>query len=169
MKYKIPVAIDSDRLILRMFKHADWKDIHGYYSDEDSVKYTMGRAQTESETWRVMASMVGHWNLRGFGPYALELKESGNVIGVTGLWYPGDWPEPEIKWALITAYRGKGYASEAARRVKRMAQDHLADTPLISLIHPDNTPSIQLALALGCTFEREYQLKGNPCHIYRHH
>ena len=169
MDYLIPEKIESDRLILRMFTHSDWKDIHPYYADEESVKYTMGRALTEGESWRTMAGMVGHWQLRGFGPYALELKESGKVIGVTGLWYPGDWPEPEIKWALVNTYQGKGYASEAARRVKQMARKYLPDTALISLIHPDNAPSIRLALAVGCTFEKSIEFRGGQYSIYRHH
>jgi RimJ/RimL family protein N-acetyltransferase len=35
-------------------------------------------------------------------------------LGTVGLWYPVDWPAPEIKWALIRKAWGKGYAREAA-------------------------------------------------------
>jgi len=169
MNYLIPESIESDRLILRTFQEADWKDLFPYYSDAEATRYTIGRTLTEGETWRTMATMIGHWTLRKFGPYALEDKKSGKVIGVTGLWYPNDWPEPEIKWGLTRNYHRQGYASEAARRVKAMAKEYLPQTSLISLIHPQNEPSIQLALAVGCTFEKTYEFRGGEYRIYRHH
>ena len=168
MSYLIPESIESERLILRMFKESDWKDLYDYYSNAETTKFTIGRTLTEGETWRTMTSMIGHWMIRGYGPYALEEKGSGKVIGVSGLWYPNDWPEPEIKWGLTNIYQGKGYASEAARRIKRMATEFLPKTSLISLIHSENEPSIRLALALGCTFEQRVVFRGNDCSIYRH-
>ncbi len=168
MNYLIPEKIESDRLILRTFKETDWKDLYHYYSEIETTRFTLGRVLTEGETWRTMASMIGHWSLRGYGPYALQEKESGKVIGITGLWYPNDWPEPEIKWGLIKSYHGKGYASEAARRVKLMAKEYMSKTSLISLIHAKNEPSIRLALALGCTFEKEIVFRGENWRIYRH-
>lgn len=168
MQFTIPEQIESERLILRTFRHEDWNDLFLYYSDEDTTRYTIGRTLNEAETWRTMAGMVGHWTLRGFGPYALEEKQSGKVIGVTGLWYPNDWPEPEIKWGLAKTYHRQGYAYEAARRVKLMIKEFLPGTIPISLINCKNEPSIQLALALGCTAEKNILFRGMECTIYRH-
>jgi hypothetical protein len=36
----------------------------------------------------MMASLPGHWVLRGDGPYALEEKATSAILGITGLWYP---------------------------------------------------------------------------------
>lgn len=96
--------------------------MHKYYTDEDRTKYTAGRILTESESWRTVASMIDHWHLRGYGPYAIEEKSTGKVVG---LWYPNDWPEPEIKWGLIKDYWGHGFASEVARAVQKMAAEYL--------------------------------------------
>ena len=166
--YLIPEKLESERLLLRTFCETDWKDLHAYYSDSEATKYTFGRALSGGETWRVVASMVGHWSLRGYGPYALEEKSTGTVIGLCGLWYPNDRPDPEIKWALAKAYHGKGYASEAARKVKDVAQEYLPGTSLISLIHPENKASIRLALAIGATYEKEYLFKGENWSVYRY-
>ena len=59
----------------------------------------------------------GHWQIHGYGPYAVEDKSSARVLGTVGFWYPNDWPSPEIKWALAPEYWGQGYASEAAPAV----------------------------------------------------
>ncbi|WP_204336091.1 GNAT family N-acetyltransferase [Leptobacterium flavescens] len=165
----MPQKFESERLIIRTFNDTDWKDLHDYYSDTETTKYTFGRVLSEGETWRTVASMVGHWSIRGYGPYALEEKGSGKIIGVSGLWYPADWPEPEIKWGLSRTFQGKGYASEAARKVKEVAKEYLPEMSLISLIHSKNSPSIKLALAIGANFEKEILFREDNWSIYRHH
>ena len=102
------------------------------------------------------------------GPYAVVGKAGDTLLGVVGLWYPNDWPEPEIKWALARRHWGRGFASEAAREVQSLARAHVPDVSLISLIHPDNGPSIRVAEAIGARFEREFRLRDVDCRIYRH-
>lgn len=167
-RFLIPSRIETARLILREFEGGDWHDLHEHYSDIECTRFTFGRALTEGETWRTMASIVGHWVLRGYGPYALEHKRDGVVLGTAGLWYPNDWPEPEIKWALTRRYWGKGYASEAVRGVQEMARKRLPRISLISLIHADNQRSIRLAESVGATLEREMDFRGGRWCVYRH-
>jgi RimJ/RimL family protein N-acetyltransferase len=95
-------------------------------------------------------------------------KDDGTVLGVAGLWYPNDWPEPEIKWALVPTARGRGYASEAARAVRSMAREHLPGVRLISLIAQGNEASVRVAEAAGAHLEREIDFRGSRAAIYRH-
>lgn len=168
MTFIVPEHIETQRLLLRQFKESDWQDLHRYYSSPTATEFTVGRAFSEGETWRTLCSMIGHWQLRGYGPYAIEERATGAVIGVSGFWYPNDWPEPEIKWALAPDYWGKGFASEAARAVQRVALQCFPDKPLISFIHGDNKASIQLALAVGAELEQEIEFRGAHWRIYRH-
>jgi len=168
MRYKIPETVSGNRLTLRRFIDEDWRDLHAYYSDIDCMRFTMGKPLTESETWRSMSSMMGHWELRGYGPYGVESQVSRRIIGVCGLWYPLDWPEPEIKWGLAKNYWGQGFAREAAQLVKKVWLDHLPALPLISLIFAANTRSARLAVSLGASFEKEIEFRQQVAHIYRH-
>ena len=168
MKNIIPTELQTERLNLRTFQDEDWKDLHEYYSDETCMKYTIGHALTEGETWRAMASMVGHWNLRGYGPYVVVGKNTRKVLGVVGLWFPNDWPEPEIKWGLAPHAWGKGYAREAAFAVKEMAYSTIKDCNLISLIDVNNKASIRVANDIGAELEKEIVFREKPCYIYRH-
>ena len=168
MKFLVPERAETQRLILRQFQEADWKDLHAYYSSEEATRFTLGRALTERETWRIMCTLSGHWRIRGYGPYAMEDKSNGTVLGLIGFWYPNDWPEPEIKWALAPAYWGQGYASEAARVVQKIGLNYLKHISLISFIHFENTASIQLAKAVGANFEKELPFKGTTWQVYRH-
>lgn len=168
MRARIPERLETERLILRQFTVEDHPDLHRYYSDDTCMRFTVGRAMESWESWRAMSCMAGHWQLRGFGPYAVEEKTSGRVAGPVGLWYPVEWPEPEIKWGLARRFWGRGFASEAARAVKAMAADHLSELSLISLIDPENTGSVNVAVAIGARKEGDFNLRGHPCHIYRH-
>ena len=166
--YLIPVELETDRLLLRMFRQEDWKDIHEYYGDAECATYTSGKALNEHESWQKMAAILGHWQLRNFGSYAMEEKKLNRVIGIAGLDYPSDWPEPEIQWGLAKKFWGKGYASEAVRAIKQMASQYIPKISLISLIHPENTNSSNLAKAIGAHFEKEYFFRNGTWHIYRH-
>src|SRR5210317_239482 len=114
MKFVVPEQLESERLILRQFADADWRDLHRYFSDPVAMTFTQGRGLNEGDTWRVMCSMIGHWQLRGYGPYAVCAKADGRVMGSVGFWYPNDWPSPEIKWGLARDCWGQGFAREAA-------------------------------------------------------
>ena len=104
--------------------------------------------------------------MRGYGPYAVVEKSSGKMIGPVGLWYPGDWPEPEIKWSLSREFWGKGYAAEAARAVQTMAFQRLKRDRLISLILPENEASKRLAKRLGGTYEKTIPFRDALAEIY---
>lgn len=164
----IPLTLTTDRLTLRQFIHEDWPAMHEHYSDTECTKYTFRRALSEGESWRAMASILGHWAIRGYGPYAVVETASQQVLGTAGLWYPNDWPEPEIKWALTRKYWGMGYASEAVRAVQDMVASCWSSPPPISFINAENLPSIRLAVAVGARLEREVEFRGAAWHIYRH-
>lgn len=164
----IPLEIETARLRLRQFEAADVAPLHAHYGDADCTRYTYGRVLSASRTWHAVAGMAGHWQLRGYGPYAVASKADDEVIGAVGLWYPAEWPEPEIKWALVPASQGQGYASEAARAVQAIAREHLPQLRLISFIDARNAASIRVALSIGARRERELEFRGGPWHIYRH-
>src|SRR6185436_6093779 len=105
---------------------------------------TLQRTLSEGESWRLLATLIGHWQVRGYGPYAISRKIDNRVLGLVGLWFPIDWPEPELKWGLAREFWGKGYAREAAIAVRDMAATEIPSLRLISLIFPDNDRSIKL-------------------------
>jgi RimJ/RimL family protein N-acetyltransferase len=113
-----------------------------------------------------MAFHIGHWELRGYGHWAVEEKSSGKFIGRLGFLNPVGWPAFEIGWTLSHSAWGKGYASEGARRALAYAFKELDKPHVISLIHPDNKNSIRVAEQLGETLEGKTQLFGHEVLIY---
>jgi RimJ/RimL family protein N-acetyltransferase len=78
-----------------------------------------------------------------------------------------DIEELEIGYSLMPAHRGKGYASEAARKCKEFAFENEFSDSLISVIHVDNNASARVALANGMFLDKSTISKGDPVNIYR--
>jgi RimJ/RimL family protein N-acetyltransferase len=163
---EIPV-LESDRLILRGFVQDDLDEYAGIFGDPEVARFIGAGVPVDRElAWRGMATMVGHWRLRGFGMWAVEEKVSGEMIGRAGLLEPEGWPGTEIGWTIARAHWGKGYATEAARRCLRWAFEAKDRDRLISLIRPENMASIRVAEKLGMTLGREIEIMGGRALVY---
>jgi RimJ/RimL family protein N-acetyltransferase len=161
-----PASIQTPRLELRTFKESDWLPLCDLFQDKECTRYTVKTPQENWQTWRTLASYIGHWNLRGYGPYAAVERSSGVLVGIVGLWYPGDWPEPELKWALRRRFWGQGFATEAGISVLKMTEKHLKWTRLISVIFTGNDRSVAVAKRIGGRFEMTIPFRSSTADIF---
>ncbi|PCJ95934.1 MAG: GNAT family N-acetyltransferase [Hyphomicrobiales bacterium] len=160
-------TLETQRLILRGFTQADFEPLAAFFADEASARF-VGGVETYAGVWRRMAFYIGHWDLRGYGMFALEDKSSGQFAGYCGPYNPIDWPEPEIGYGLLPAFQGKGLMTEAARRCISFAYDELGWTTAMSSIDPNNAPSRAVVERLGARFEKHAQVSDFTADIYRH-
>ncbi len=164
--FSIP-TLETDRLILRAPKLEDLDAECEFFASEQA-EFVGGRMPRE-QVFRVIATFIGHWSLRGFGFWGVEDKSTGRYVGHIGLWYPEGWPEQEIGWGVLKWAQGKGMAFEAAVRARQHAYETLGWTTAISLIAPENTRSRALAERLGATAESTFRHERlGESLIYRH-
>ena len=160
--------VETDRLLLRQWKEADFEHYAKYFADEEMAKY-VGGLKNRDEAWRSMALQIGHWALKGFGYWAVEEKATNDFVGSVGLWFSEGWPELELGYWLTRNMQGKGYATEAALKSREVAVDFLGAKTLVSYIHPDNNASKLVAERLGAEFEETIELLDlGPHCVYRH-
>jgi [ribosomal protein S5]-alanine N-acetyltransferase len=116
------------------------------------------------QVWQQMATMLGQWELRGTGQWALEDRATGTFIGRTGLHWPerSDWPGVEVGWALHPRHWGYGYATEAGGRAVEYGFETVGRDELFSLILPPNTASQAVARRLGFHLVEERTLTTFP-------
>lgn len=146
--------ISTHRLILRAFCESDLDAYAQMCADQEVMRYIgNGKPLSRPEAWRNMAMMVGHWNLRGYGMWAVEERSSNEMIGRVGCWQPEGWPGLEIGWALRREYWGCGYATEAGQAAIDYGFEKLRQSRLISLIYAENKVSRRVAEKLGETLE----------------
>jgi RimJ/RimL family protein N-acetyltransferase len=161
------ITLGSDRLILRMFRESDIDAYAAMCGDPDVMRFLGdGYPLSRADAWRNMAVILGHWQLRGFGLWAVEERTTGILVGRVGCWCPEGWPGMEIGWALRREYWGRGYATEAAHSVMADAFFRMRLNRLISLIQPGNGPSIAVALRLGMRHEGSTEIMGHRALVY---
>jgi RimJ/RimL family protein N-acetyltransferase len=154
---------ETARLRLRLFAERDLDALAAIYADPAQMRYIgEGKTFSRAETWRAIASMLGHWALRGYGMWALELKATGETIGRAGFIDPEGWPGFELGWQVAREHWGHGYAPEAASFALAYARSRLDRRRVISLIRPANAPSIRVAEKLGMRQDGELELLGAP-------
>jgi RimJ/RimL family protein N-acetyltransferase len=159
-------GLATERLILRMFVESDLDAYAAMCGDPEVMRHLAPKPMTRAEAWRHMALVLGHWQLRGYGLWAVEERGSGLLAGRVGCWRPEGWPGFEVGWALRQEFWGRGYATEAARVALDHAFTELGQTRVISLIRPENARSIAVAARLGMTCDGQTDLKGNSALIY---
>jgi RimJ/RimL family protein N-acetyltransferase len=170
MKPLVPETIETERLTLRLYTLDDLDAVERMVAKAEVMKFTGGQITKRLDAWGFIARTLGHWALRGYGMYAVVEKASGTLVGRIGLLNPETWPDIEIAWTLDSAHWGKGLATEAATAVGRVGFHHLKAKRLISLINPNNLPSIRVAERLGATREGMTDFFGpeDKVYVYRH-
>jgi RimJ/RimL family protein N-acetyltransferase len=142
--------LETKRLILRKVDaERDFEAWARCMGDEQTVRYLGTKAMNRAEAWRHMAGVVGHWEIRGYGFFSLESKETGEWVGRVGPWNPEGWPAPEVGWTISPDHLRKGYASEAARAAVRFAFETLGWSEVSHVILDGNVASIGVAEKIG--------------------
>lgn len=161
-------TLETERLILRRPTGGDWPRVGDFFMSDRAAMvggpYTLGKA------WRHFASEVGHWDILGFGMWAVTAKGDDTILGLVGPWCPADWPETEIGWLVFDGAEGKGIAFEAARAAIDHAFAELGWDTAVSYIDAGNTRSIALAEKLGASLDpvAPQPKPDQPCLVYRH-
>jgi len=139
---------------MRRWRESDREPFAALNGDPQTMRFfpeTLDRATSDAFVDRIESRFEAH----GYGLWALEIAETGNFIGFTGLSpMPDDVPGAgglEIGWRLAKQAWHKGYATEAARAAVTVAFDRLGLAEIWSMTAVLNEPSIAVMRRLGMT------------------
>jgi RimJ/RimL family protein N-acetyltransferase len=152
---QVPV-IETDRLILRGYRLGDFSDYAAMWADPAVTRHIAdGSPRSEEESWKSFLSMSGHWELLGFGTWAVEERATGRFVGSAGFAErmrdrgPALEGVPELGYGFVSSVSGRGFATEAAKAAVAWARTHFGNTRLIAIVAPDNLASIHVAEKCG--------------------
>jgi len=145
-------TLESPRLILRQWRDEDLDEFAALCADPQVMRY-FPAPLTRLEAAALMGRLRGHFNEYGFGLWALERKDSGAFIGMTGLLNVGFdapfTPAVEIGWRLARRHWGLGLASEAAWACLRCAFSQMRLPEVVAFTTASNLPSQKVMQAIG--------------------
>jgi RimJ/RimL family protein N-acetyltransferase len=162
-----PVSIprlETRRLILREYRESDFDAFAAHCADPEATEH-WGVLDRRSAR-RVFAANMGEWMLQGAGWWAVELGESGLLVGLVGAFFREMRPEIELGWHTFRTHWGQGIATEAATEVVRYAFDVRGERRVTALIDTPNTASIRVAAHIGMTYEGDTDFFGKPVGRY---
>lgn len=160
-------TIETDRLLLRMFMESDLEPYREIFHHPEVCRWLGdGEPPDRMEIWRQLAAILGHWQLRGYGLFAVEEKATGALIGRIGYINPDGWPGLELGWTLAAHRWGQGFATEAAKACLNHGFTEYGFDHVISLIRPKNQRSIAVAERIGEKLEGETELLGHQVLVY---
>lgn len=107
--------METQRLVLRPFNRQDFTALYPIYSNLEVTRYIEKGAKTEKEVLAQLNSYIKHWKDHGFGPFALIHKESGELIGRSGLYLSDRSPFAQLGYVLDLPYQGQGLGIEVAK------------------------------------------------------
>ncbi len=105
--------LTTERLRLRAPRAGDAAAYAAFYGDAAASRFYGGPLGRKA-AWDRLARDLGHWGLRGYGPWAVERRGDGVLVGSCGLVWPEGWPRPELTWWIAAEARRQGYAKEAS-------------------------------------------------------
>ena len=159
--------INTDRLLMRGFTADDFEAYAAMMGDAEVSRHLMdGRPLTRAEAWRQMAMFIGHWEIRGFGLWAVEERATGRFLGRIGCLQPEGFPAFEIAYTLTRSAWGRGYAREGAAAALDYARKTLKRKEIASIIRPANKASIRVAESLGAVAGETVEFFGTPSVLY---
>ena len=165
--------VETERLILRGYTREDYPVFAEIWRDARIVNALGIAPLSEDEAWARFCRYVGHWQLLGFGTWAVTDKESGAIVGEVGLFdfrrdlgpkYAGD---PEQGWLMSVTAQGKGYATEAARAALAWGESYFVPFNPFCIISPGNAPSLRVAEKIGYRETARTLFKGAAAVVLR--
>ncbi len=120
-----------------------------------------------SSAWKQLAMEIGHWHLKGYGMWSIELRSTREMVGGCGFWWPSGWPRPELTWWLIKSAQGGGLATEASNLAIDFAYQNLNWNTVETHLDDDNAAARKLVLRLrGTILTREIFPDGIERNVY---
>lgn len=167
----VPV-IETERLTLRGHRLDDFNALAAMWADAVVTRFIGGKPSTRDESWARLLRYVGHWELLGFGYWAVELRDSARFIGDVGFanWQRDITPSldgmPEGGWVFSPEAHGRGIANEAVQAALDWMDRHGAKTTTC-IISVENIASIRVAEKNGYREVFHCDYKGAPVIQYR--
>ena len=136
--------METPRLVIRSFTQQDAPALHErVFGDPEAMKFIpRGASPSVDRTRASVERFMRHEQERGFSLWAVELKQTRELIGDCGLFaVQGVGPEVELAYHFGKPWWNHGYATEAAARCLARGFDDCGLSEIIAICFPEHLAS----------------------------
>ncbi len=162
--------INTARLTLCAMRPEDFNRFAEIWRNPCIVRHIGGEPRSRGEAWDSFLRNAGHWQMAGFGQWAVVQQSNRQMIGQAGFFYGNramgeDFDSfPEAGWILVPEAQGQGLGLEAVQAAHDWF-DRIMPGPLVAMVNSANTASQKLAAKLGYVMMRECEYNGSPVQL----
>lgn len=151
------MRLETESLILREYRPDDFEALYEIFSDSETMKY-YPHPFSKDETRQWIQRNIDRYKEYGFGLWAVELKETGQLIGDCGITMQLIHGKllPEIGYHINKKYQNQGFATQAAIACKQYAFETLKFDKVYSYMKYTNYASERVAIKNGMRLVEEY-------------
>lgn len=144
------IIFQTQRLQCRRLTPGDLGALVEVYGDARAMRWVGdGSPLTEAEGQAWLDVTENNYRKRGYGMFALEERKTRKVVGFCGLVHPGGQREPEVKYAFLRTYWGRGLATEAVAALLNYGARHHSLTHIIATVAPEHLASQRVLTKSG--------------------
>jgi RimJ/RimL family protein N-acetyltransferase len=149
-------VVETERLVLRRWREDDAGALGAMNADREVMRHIGAGAPLDpDQSAALLVRFEREWDERGHGLWAVEERDSGQLVGFCGLTVPMFLPEVlpavEIGWRLARGAWGRGLATEAARAALAFGFGRAAMREILAIVDPANARSLRVCAKLGMT------------------
>jgi RimJ/RimL family protein N-acetyltransferase len=154
--------LETERLSLREMTTADAPVLVEILNEPAFIEFVADRGvRTVADAEKfIEEKFLASYAQHGFGFYMVELKGSGEPIGMCGLIKRETLEDVDIGFSIFERFWGKGYATEAARALMQHGLTRLGLPRIVGVTAPHNERSAAVLEKLGLRFEKMIELSG---------
>lgn len=164
------IVLETERLVLRQLEPADAAFIFALVNDPDWLTYIGDRGIHTLDDARdyIQSGPMTMYEQRGHGLYLMERRADGAPMGICGLLKRDSLDNVDLGFAMLPAYRGAGYVTEAAAATLAHGHHALGLRRIVAITVPENTASARVLEKVGMHFERTIDAPagGRPLKLY---
>lgn len=108
----------------------------------------------------IVERILPQLEIHGHTSFTITLRASGLPIGICGLYIREGLEAPDLGFALLPEFKGRGLAKEAASQVMDFGFQTLKLETILAITLPENMPSRRLLGHLGFRVIGDFQFPG---------
>jgi ribosomal-protein-alanine N-acetyltransferase len=169
--------LETERLVIRECVREDAPFVLELLNSPKFLQFIGDRLVRTDEDARcyIETRFLASYRDNGHGLYAVELKGDGNPnsganspqsIGLCGLVKRPSLDRPDLGFAFLPEFEGRGYGGESAAAIIEHAKRELGLTSLLAITTLDNAASISLLNKLGFKHQRVIDENGERLNLF---
>lgn len=160
----ITPRIETDRLLLREIHKEDLEDIFNcWMQDEDVSRYMWWKASDDiNEAKEFVDYEMSNLDNAEWDRWIIVLKETNEIIGTCLIFFNDEQSSWDISYNLGKKYWGRGYVTEAMKKVMDFGVNSLNIKEVITVCAIENPASANVLQKLGFVYEKDvpYECSG---------